>query len=288
MLIADFGLSKVSKEESLTTSDSINDKGMPAFIDPQCHKNGYKRDKKSDIFSFGMILWEISSEKAPFANDGTFQIVFKYSEGIREKRVDGTPEPYFELYTKCWDNEPASRPNIDEVVEVLNNYIFSCETLTIGDFPVFSTNPLCYYSFTQKLFTLHVSRENAQLKMEFPLHNVFSIEYCPIDDVYSQVAIEVKGLPFLDDMQASRHTRYVLKGRADLMKPRLNELMQDDQNIANVVTMVDTPAPADPLSPKIILMLLYELILQLLFLLYSRRSLRILRFKELNVSRSCI
>jgi hypothetical protein len=33
------------------------------------------------------------------------------------------------------------------------------------------------------------------------------------------------------------------------MKPQLIKLMQDDQNLAKVVTIIDTPAPADPLSP---------------------------------------
>ena len=66
MLIADFGL---SKEESLITSNSLVN-GMPAYIDPQSYiRDRYKRNKKSDIFSFGMILWEISSEKEPFAGD---------------------------------------------------------------------------------------------------------------------------------------------------------------------------------------------------------------------------
>jgi len=121
MLIADFGL---SKEESLITSNSLQN-GMPAYTDPQSYmRDGYKRNKKSDIFSFGMILWEISSEKIPFAGCSYFQIVWKISRGIREERVDGTPDLYFKLYTKCWDEDPESRPDIEEVVETLEIYKF--------------------------------------------------------------------------------------------------------------------------------------------------------------------
>jgi serine/threonine protein kinase len=118
MLIADFGL---SKEESLITSNSLVN-GSPAYIDPQSYmRDRYKQNKKSDIFSFGMILWEISSEKVSFAGYNYFQIVWKISKGVREKKVDGTPQPYFELYTKCWDNDPEKRPNIDQVIEILDD-----------------------------------------------------------------------------------------------------------------------------------------------------------------------
>ena len=47
--------------------------------------------------------------------------MIKISNGIREVRVDGTPESYFRLYTKCWDNNPESHPDIEEVVETLEN-----------------------------------------------------------------------------------------------------------------------------------------------------------------------
>ncbi|PKK74273.1 kinase-like protein [Rhizophagus irregularis] len=94
MLIADFGL---SKEESSTSSNS-SVKGTPAYI-----------------FSFGMILWELSSEREPFAGEKDFQVVLKISQGIREKMVEGTPESYFRLYTECWNQEPEERPKIEDV-----------------------------------------------------------------------------------------------------------------------------------------------------------------------------
>jgi len=103
--------------------------------------------------------------------------------------------------------------------------------------------------------------------MEFPLSDIFSVEYRPIDDVYSQIAIEVKGPPsffmesphggwnmckdFTEDRQATRNTRHVLKGRSVVIKPQLIKLMQDDPNLAKVVTILDIPAPDDPLSPGI-------------------------------------
>lgn len=155
MLIADFGL---SKEESSTSSNS-SVKGTPAYIDPQCHiQDKYKRSKKSDIFSFGMILWELSSEKEPFAGEKDFQVVLRISQGIREKMVEGTPESYFKLYTECWNQDPEERPKIEGVVETLestiknsaenysSNPLNPSNNLLIPSVPIHTSNYTCSLS----------------------------------------------------------------------------------------------------------------------------------------------
>ncbi|RIB09319.1 kinase-like domain-containing protein [Gigaspora rosea] len=65
IMIADFGLSKNMDEESKTSNSILY--GIQSYIDPRCFKDPlYKRNKKSDIYSFGVILWEISSGQPPF------------------------------------------------------------------------------------------------------------------------------------------------------------------------------------------------------------------------------
>ncbi|RIB01280.1 kinase-like domain-containing protein [Gigaspora rosea] len=84
LLIADFGLSK--DETSKTSNASVH--GMQAYIDPQCLKSeSYKRSKKSDIYSFGVILWKISSGRPPFQSLAKipYGIVIHVSQGGREK-----------------------------------------------------------------------------------------------------------------------------------------------------------------------------------------------------------
>ncbi|KAF0548834.1 kinase-like protein [Gigaspora margarita] len=63
--IADFGLSKQINETSMTSNSIV--RGMPAYVEPQCLFNQeYQRDKRSDVYSAGVTLWEISSGKPPF------------------------------------------------------------------------------------------------------------------------------------------------------------------------------------------------------------------------------
>ncbi|CAB4418538.1 unnamed protein product [Rhizophagus irregularis] len=122
LLIADFGLSK--KLAEVTTSSMGNEMGMYEYIDPQCIKNiKYKKDKKSDIYSLGVLLWEISSGGLPFhdyrSNRNILAIHISY-KNLREEPIKDTPLKYQQLYQKCWDDEPKSRPDIKEVYKILN------------------------------------------------------------------------------------------------------------------------------------------------------------------------
>jgi serine/threonine protein kinase len=119
LLIADLGLSK--KMSEATTNSLANTKGMPEYTEPQCFKLGnYKKNKKSDIYSLGVLLWEISSGHRPFPDYLQNMIQFHIGfNNLREKAVEGTPVKYQELYEKCWNEDPNLRPDINEVFDIL-------------------------------------------------------------------------------------------------------------------------------------------------------------------------
>src|SRR5260363_416382 len=118
MMIVGFGISEQVDDSSFSTSII---QGMPAYIDPQCLKDPtYKRDKKSDIYSFGVILWEISSEQPPFRSIDGLSITIHVFNGGRETPVEGTPPLYEQIYKKCWDEVPKKRPDMKLVLENLH------------------------------------------------------------------------------------------------------------------------------------------------------------------------
>ncbi|EXX76956.1 Ipl1p [Rhizophagus irregularis DAOM 197198w] len=68
---------------------------------------------ESDIYSFAMLMWEISSGQPPFINyEHDYDLAMKIINGIRPKIVPGTPLEYKNLIEQCWDADPLKRPDV--------------------------------------------------------------------------------------------------------------------------------------------------------------------------------
>ncbi|RGB31705.1 kinase-like domain-containing protein [Rhizophagus diaphanus] len=80
----------------------------------------------SDIYSLGMLMWEISFRYPPFANyeRDDYYFINDIINGMRPEIIPGTPLEYKELMEQCWDADPMKRPNIfilkDKINEMMN------------------------------------------------------------------------------------------------------------------------------------------------------------------------
>jgi serine/threonine protein kinase len=105
--LADFGLSK-----RIGASSSIQSKlfGMVPYVDPKSFSNSrrnnnnqmYSLNEKSDVYSVGVLLWEITSGQLPFHVEGEqydVSLILDISQGLRETIVPDTPEEYVKIYT---------------------------------------------------------------------------------------------------------------------------------------------------------------------------------------------
>ncbi|CAI0466968.1 unnamed protein product [Linum tenue] len=69
--VGDFGLSRLKHKTFLTTKSG---KGTPQWMAPEVLRNEAS-DEKSDIYSFGVILWELATEKIPWDNLNSMQVL---------------------------------------------------------------------------------------------------------------------------------------------------------------------------------------------------------------------
>ncbi|POG79155.1 kinase-like domain-containing protein [Rhizophagus irregularis DAOM 181602=DAOM 197198] len=123
--ISDFGLSRPSNEPR--SYDKIY--GVLPYIAPEV-LNGEPYTLSSDIYSFGVIMTELSSGKPPFHNrKHDISLVLEICNGIRPEFGKGTPEIYKKLAYRCMSAIPNQRPTASELCDILDfwNYTFEDE-----------------------------------------------------------------------------------------------------------------------------------------------------------------
>ena len=111
MLIADLGLSQPANN----TSSNNEIYGVIPYIAPEIFK-GATFSKESDIYSMGMIMWELTTGCKPFANDDhDTNLIYKIIDGERPKITNDTPECFTNLMKRCWDSDSSKRPSVKEL-----------------------------------------------------------------------------------------------------------------------------------------------------------------------------
>ena len=79
--------------------------------------------KESDIYSFGMIMWEFTTGKKPFHDrPHNHLLISDILNGERPQITDDTPEEYADLMKRCWDRNPENRPTAEEIKGCLYEY----------------------------------------------------------------------------------------------------------------------------------------------------------------------
>ena len=111
MKITDVGISKDVKDITGTMA------GTPVYIAPEVfHSKLY--DSKADIYSFGIMLWEMWYGRQAFAEfRGSMKDFFSLvDEGHRPREVKGGMKPPLhlkQLMSGCWDGNPKKRPSAE-------------------------------------------------------------------------------------------------------------------------------------------------------------------------------
>ncbi|RIA83939.1 kinase-like domain-containing protein, partial [Glomus cerebriforme] len=146
VLISDFGLSKPADKP--TKSDEVY--GVLPYIAPEVLR-GKPYTKAADIYSFGIIMWEMTSGIPAFNNvPHDFNLSLKICQGLRPKIVKGTDDEYAKLMKKCWHSDPNKRPTAKDLCNFFGSNIlihFSDYRVQVPDNePIIQNHPLSFYT----------------------------------------------------------------------------------------------------------------------------------------------
>ncbi|RIA90863.1 kinase-like domain-containing protein [Glomus cerebriforme] len=80
---------------------------------------------KSDVYSLGIIMWELASGDEPYSDyetDDEDELILDIINGARPNDVIGTPKCYHELMQKCLDADPEKRPTTLDILKELKTF----------------------------------------------------------------------------------------------------------------------------------------------------------------------
>jgi len=119
--LTDFGLARMlDLNKSHVSTKSF---GTIPFMSPELLSSG-RMSRANDVFSFGIIMWQMIAGKQPYEGMAPMQVLFNVVDcGLRPDIPDHAPPRYKRLFTSCWHEWPENRPTFDDLAVELSSML---------------------------------------------------------------------------------------------------------------------------------------------------------------------
>ncbi|WP_422485184.1 Stk1 family PASTA domain-containing Ser/Thr kinase [Gudongella sp. DL1XJH-153] len=129
--VTDFGIARAVTSSTITTTSSVL--GSVHYFSPEQARGGYT-DEKSDIYSLGIVMYEMITGKVPFNGDTPIGVALKHVQEDIVPPVDASsdiPREVNDIIMKCVMKRQGDRyQSADELLRDLKAYI---DTRTIPE-----------------------------------------------------------------------------------------------------------------------------------------------------------
>ncbi|KAL5748799.1 hypothetical protein ACOSQ2_026096 [Xanthoceras sorbifolium] len=114
--VCDFGLSRMKNSTFLSSRSTA---GTAEWMAPEVLRNE-PSDEKCDVYSFGVILWELSTLQQPWGGMNPMQVVGAVGFQHRRLEIPDNLDPAIaDIIRKCWQTNPKLRPTFAEIMAAL-------------------------------------------------------------------------------------------------------------------------------------------------------------------------
>uniref|UniRef100_A0A8I3N6H2 Hepatocyte growth factor receptor n=2 Tax=Canis lupus familiaris TaxID=9615 RepID=A0A8I3N6H2_CANLF len=115
--VADFGLARDMYDKEYYSVHNKTGAKLPVKWMALESLQTQKFTTKSDVWSFGVLLWELMTRGAPpYPDVNTFDITVYLLQGRRLLQPEYCPDPLYEVMLKCWHPRAELRPSFSELV----------------------------------------------------------------------------------------------------------------------------------------------------------------------------
>ncbi|XP_006632978.1 tyrosine-protein kinase BTK isoform X2 [Lepisosteus oculatus] len=124
--VTDFGLSRYVLDDEYTSSSSkFPVRWCPPEVLLYC-----KFSSKSDIWAFGVLMWEIYTlGKMPYERLNNTEIVEQVSGGVRLYRPQLANERVYSIMSSCWHEKPEERPSFQGLLLYIQEILYELQEL---------------------------------------------------------------------------------------------------------------------------------------------------------------
>ena len=120
--LCDFGLARLITHEPM--SGLV---GTAQWMAPEVLLSDPSYDAKIDVYSFGIVIWELLTSRVPYAGiDLAILPRLVVNDGLRPEIPKETPPELANLMTSCWNANPMLRPSFHQITQLLSSpkYVF--------------------------------------------------------------------------------------------------------------------------------------------------------------------
>lgn len=122
--IIDFGLARVLENSSPETDEVYEmsgETGSLRYMAPEV-ASSQPYNQKADVYSFGIILWELVAYEKPYSGMNREEFYEKVvHSGLRPEITKKFPDDLANLIRNCWSHEIEIRPNFSKIIEVIKD-----------------------------------------------------------------------------------------------------------------------------------------------------------------------